>query len=282
MNKLYFLILLFSTSIGFSQIVSIPDVNFKNALVNDNVVDTDNNGTYDSDADLNNDGEIQVSEAESVISLNVNHKNITSLEGIASFSNLTKLYCTDNPFIELNLSSLINLETLRCWDIDQVVSIDLSSNINLISLECDVNDSLEFLNIQNGNNVNLVRLWTADSPNLQCIQVDDEVYANNQNCNDNDWCKDSSTVYSEDCASLSVTDFSLSLTKIHPNPTKNIIRISSSLSFESFEIYNMTGQFLLKEKLKNRNIDLTELNSGIYFVKLNSKERGIIKRIIKE
>ncbi|QHI38800.1 hypothetical protein IMCC3317_42000 [Kordia antarctica] len=281
MKKIYTLTFLITSFVCQAQIVNIPDANFKNALVNDIVVDIDNNGVYDSDADLNNDGEIQVSEAESVISLNISFKNITSLEGIASFSNLIKLYCTDNPFIEFDVSSLINLETLRCWDIDQVVSIDLSSNINLTSLECDVNDSLEFLNIQNGNNQNLVRLWTDSSPNLVCIQVDDEVYANNQTCNNNEWCKDISTTYNENCT-LGINEFNYNAINVFPNPTKNELTINSNLSVESFKIYSTNGKLVMSKKLQNNKIDLFNLNSGIYFIKFQSQNKTIIKKIIKE
>ena len=53
---LIILTLYFNISNG--QIVNIPDANFKNALIDEGV-------------DTNNDGEIQVSEAEAVISLNV-------------------------------------------------------------------------------------------------------------------------------------------------------------------------------------------------------------------
>ncbi len=56
-------LLLFFTVSSHAQIVNIPDANFKNALVNTNCVDIDGDGIGDIDADTNNDGEIQVSEA---------------------------------------------------------------------------------------------------------------------------------------------------------------------------------------------------------------------------
>lgn len=265
-----------------AQIVNIPDINFKNALLNDNVVDIDNNGTYDSNVDLNNDGEIQVSEAESVFSLNVSFKNIVSLDGIADFSNLTTLYCTDNPLIELDVSSLINLETIGCWDIDQVVSLDFSSNINLISIECDVNDSLESLNIQNGNNENLVRFWANGSPNLLCIQVDDFVYAESQICDNNpSWCKDATAIYNENC-SLGITEFDYISITPFPNPTKKEFKINSNLIIESFEIYSTSGILVLNKKLQNNKIDLSNLKSGIYFVRFKAQNQVLTKKIIKE
>ena len=63
------IIALLSYNLSTSQIVNIPDPRFKNALVNWAVVDTDSNGVADSDIDTNDDGEIQVSEAEVVDNL---------------------------------------------------------------------------------------------------------------------------------------------------------------------------------------------------------------------
>ena len=60
-------------------IIDIPDPNFKNALVNFPVVDTTGNGLGDSVADLNGDGEIQLSEAEAVEGLIISYFEITSL-----------------------------------------------------------------------------------------------------------------------------------------------------------------------------------------------------------
>jgi hypothetical protein len=68
MKHFYILCLLV---IGFSadaQIINIPDANFKNALVNTLCVgdwETGDGGPT-SDVDVNNDGEIQVSEAAAV------------------------------------------------------------------------------------------------------------------------------------------------------------------------------------------------------------------------
>ncbi|MEY3242008.1 MAG: hypothetical protein RIR11_3447, partial [Bacteroidota bacterium] len=61
MNKKSFftiLILLVAQFCLYAQIVNIPDANFKNALVNTNCVDTDGDGFGDTDADINDDGEI--------------------------------------------------------------------------------------------------------------------------------------------------------------------------------------------------------------------------------
>src|SRR5690554_1427032 len=101
MRNLYILLfLLFSTALH-SQIVDIPDINFKNALIEEGV-------------DTNNDGEIQISEAEAVVLLNVNGRNISSLEGIGSFVNIEELHCSSNQLTTLDMSLNINLQKLTC------------------------------------------------------------------------------------------------------------------------------------------------------------------------
>ena len=79
MRQFYTLLFFLTCTFLNAQIVNIPDPNFKNALIDEGV-------------DTNNDGEIQVSEAEAVLNLNVNDRNISSLEGIQSFINLEELH----------------------------------------------------------------------------------------------------------------------------------------------------------------------------------------------
>ncbi len=283
MKKIYFSVLLITCFLSQAQIVNIPDINFKNALLNTNCVDTNNDGNHDSDADLNNDGEIQVSEAESVVNLFISLQNITSLEGLSRFINLTHLYCSDNPITEFDTSALTNLEVLRCVDIDEVAYLDFSSNINLVSLECDQNNSLLSLNIQNGNNTNLERMWALDSPFLSCIQVDDMNFANSQGCNGGimEWCKDNSVFYSENC-SLGISDFDYIEISIYPNPAKNVLTINSNVIIESFNIFSSNGKLVKDKYLQNNKVDLSDLNSGIYFVKIESRNKTVTKKIIKK
>ncbi|PVW13921.1 T9SS type A sorting domain-containing protein [Marixanthomonas spongiae] len=280
MKQLYFLCCLLSFSFLNAQNVTIPDANFKNALVNTQCVDTDGDGNPDTDVDLNNDGEIQLTEAEAVLSLDVSFQNIVSLEGIASFSNLITLFCTDNDLIELDLSENISLENIGCWDNDEIVTLDFSANVNLVSLECDSNGSLEYLNIQNGNNENLTLMWADNSSNLQCIQVDDVTYANSQTCGDDPivWCKEPYTVYSENC-SLGVSNAELISFSVYPNPVTDTLKLSPGVAYQNIEIYSMQGQLLATAK--SNVIDVSRLSSGFFFVSVTVDGKTITKKFIK-
>jgi Leucine-rich repeat (LRR) protein len=221
MKKFHLIVLLFITFFAQAQIVNIPDANFKNALVNTLCVDLDGDGNGDVDADTNDDGEIQESEAQAVLRLYVNNSNISSLEGIQSFSNLETLWCWHNDLTNLDISQNSNLRTLVCYG-NQLSSLDVSQNQNLENLFCSQNQltTLDFsqnpnfkdlmcfsnqlvaLDLRNGNNMNMVRMCVLGNPSLSCIEVDD-VNATYPNCDPQDcfgWCKEATTIYAEDCA----------------------------------------------------------------------------------
>jgi hypothetical protein len=156
--KTFLYILLFSISTAsFAQIVNIPDINFKNALI-------------DEDVDTNNDGEIQVSEAEAILNLNVSFKDILSLEGIQSFVNLEALHCTNNQLSTLDMSQNLNLQWLRCGG-NQMSNLNVTQNLNLINLWCD-NNELSDLDVT--QNLNLESLWCWNNP-LGSIDVSENL-----------------------------------------------------------------------------------------------------------
>jgi len=115
--------------------VTIPDTNFLNALVTTNCADLDGNGTIDADVDTNDDGVIQIIEAEAVYGLYVSNNGITSMEGVRSFINLTSLDCSINQLTSLNIRNGNNINitdfnaventALNCIQVDDV---DYSNN----------------------------------------------------------------------------------------------------------------------------------------------------------
>lgn len=139
MKNLLISILFLTFNIVNAQIVNIPDANFKNTLLNTLCVDTDGNYKGDSDADTNNDGEIQVSEALAVERLYVDHKNIESLEGIKSFKNLTNLQCSYNKLSTLDLQGLTKMTWLDSRS-NNLTSIILTGLVNMQSFVASTNN----------------------------------------------------------------------------------------------------------------------------------------------
>lgn len=60
----------------------------------------------------------------------------------------------------------------------------------------------------------------------------------------------------------------------YPNPTTGQISINSNIDISIIEIYNQLGQLVLSN-YKKQNIDISNLNSGIYIIKLYDKKGTI-------
>lgn len=90
-----------------------------------------------------------------------------------------------------------------------------------------------------------------------------------------------------DMASCNV-DSNLKINKIdedsvilYPNPTMNIVNFSSNLPIDKVYVYDVYGKLIIKT-LNINSIDLSQLNSGIYIVKIISNEIISNRRVIKE
>ena len=73
---------------------------------------------------------------------------------------------------------------------------------------------------------------------------------------------------------------------VYPNPTNDKIYIVTEAEIEEVVVYTITGVIVGQQSTDNRqqtlSIDLSELNTGIYFIKINTEEGNIVKRIIKK
>ncbi|MBK7807130.1 MAG: T9SS type A sorting domain-containing protein [Saprospiraceae bacterium] len=136
MKNIFILLFLVFTTLSTAQIINIPDANFKNRLLTCAICAVHADGT--NGADKNKDGEIQQSEAESIVKLLLPNSNIISLEGIEAFINLKDLNCQSNKIVSINLSANTQLKTLSV-NSNSLTSIDISNQIQLDSFLCDFN-----------------------------------------------------------------------------------------------------------------------------------------------
>ncbi|ARV09197.1 hypothetical protein BTO05_05915 [Winogradskyella sp. PC-19] len=80
---------------------------------------------------------------------------------------------------------------------------------------------------------------------------------------------------------LSDDDVVLSTTSIYPNPTQDFINIESTMSIDKVEIYNISGSKIV-EKRNSQRINLTNLERGVYFLKIYSNGNTVSKKILKQ
>jgi hypothetical protein len=334
MKKLTLAILLLTFISINAQIVNIPDVNFKNALLN-----------HSPTIDTNNDGEIQITEAAVTLEVDVNGDSINDLTGIEEFINITFLDCSQNNLITIDVSNNTSLEIFECYEnqlttidisnntslhqfecrFNQLTTLDLSNNFSMFflsignndlteidlsnnpvlgilecresllenldisnnhfffSLICNDNSNLISINLKNGNNDNITfeEIFASNFenlPNLESICVDD---LNNTILTNTILNQVNHDITFTDNCTLSINDNSFRALQIYPNPTNNILNITSNSEIKQIEVFNLLGQSVLKHTNKN-NINVSYLSKGVYSIKIiDTNKQFTFRKFIK-
>lgn len=190
MPKKYFYFLMLASLLGSAQTINFPDANFKELLLN---IDT-NPSVYAKDIDgnfiaidTNEDGEIQVAEAQTVAALYISGMGgyVTDMGGIEYFTtlrelscgsqlfstldvtpliHLEKLSCGNNPISSLNVTGLSSLTELWCGD-SNISSLDLTGLTNLTRLSCP-NTLLSAIDVSGLNNLEILDIKNNDLTSL--------------------------------------------------------------------------------------------------------------------
>ena len=89
-------------------------------------------------------------------------------------------------------------------------------------------------------------------------------------------------VMDENCILGIETNQSLAFT-IYPNPAKNLINIDTASEIEKIDIYNSLGQRVNSVVGNKKEVDVSTLSNGIYFLNITTTDQfQTVKRIIKE
>jgi hypothetical protein len=72
--------------------------------------------------------------------------------------------------------------------------------------------------------------------------------------------------------------------QVYPNPAKNMLLIENkaNIIIQSITITNMNGQVIKQFVTDNSKLDITDINSGTYFLKICCEKGDLIKKIVIE
>ncbi|WP_456439419.1 DUF7619 domain-containing protein [Psychroserpens sp.] len=257
MKNLYTLLitLLFSFTIN-AQIINIPDANFKNALISEGV-------------DINNNGEIEISEAQLITDLFLASGDINSLTGIEYFINLEELNCRSNNLTTLDLTQNTQLQDVNCVN-NQLSSI---ASMTLNSLE-DLslgNNQLSFIDLSGYSNLKTFSIFNNNLTNLdlsQNTQIEILFCGTNPLTNiDLSQLTQLKTLYLNDSQYNSV-DFS-----------QNIMLETLRIDSNNFSTIDLTNNISLEDLNCNNNqfstIDLTN-NINLYYLRCSDNQFSTI------
>ncbi|SHH60336.1 T9SS type A sorting domain-containing protein [Winogradskyella jejuensis] len=171
MKKITFLFLLqFVMANICAQNVTIPDANFKACLLANININT------------NGDTEIQLSEAMAFTGhIDCPNMNISDLEGIEAFVNITNLSCYNNNLTVLNLEQNTKLEALAAHS-NQIISVSLNT----------INPLLWFINLSSNQLTNFnsieqsaLKILVINSNQLTNLDVTQNALLENLRCDFN-------------------------------------------------------------------------------------------------
>jgi beta-glucanase (GH16 family) len=79
---------------------------------------------------------------------------------------------------------------------------------------------------------------------------------------------------------LSVDEVFANKFEVYPNPTSDYINIKSDENVDSIALYNSIGQLLLEKKQNTKLLNVENLKSGLYILKIYSGSVSTIKKVI--
>ncbi|MCP2026637.1 hypothetical protein L1276_001781 [Flavobacterium sp. HSC-32F16] len=84
--------------------------------------------------------------------------------------------------------------------------------------------------------------------------------------------------------SLSTDDFVLPNFKYYPNPVQHVLNISNSSNIDDVEVISVSGKSILTKQINNTHseIDLSNVSSGLYFLKVKSEGQTKTIKIVKK
>ncbi len=277
MRKYLLLLLLTSLSVE-AQIVNIPDANFKAKLLEaspSNQIALNLQNQYFK-IDLNNDGEIQVSEALNVSSLDIRNSNISSIEGILEFINIENINCDNNQITELYISNLENLESIsiKYNALNTLVAENLFS---LFSFDCSNNNQLNTLTLSNISEVHELYCTNSSLVNLSLSNVKGYTFLFNDNQITN-LILQNIDYHQLDLRNNQILDFTLSDTNLglqaldlllNNNPLQNLTIVNCDLNSMGF------GNFI---KANNTSLNTVSLiNSYVFDLQLEANQISVLQ-----
>ena len=192
-------------------------------------------------------------------------ENNASLTDISALNGLTSIglsfYLKDNG----GLTSLTGLSSLATIGSNFFLENNASlTDITGLNALVTVSNNFYIQNNSNLTNCNIDYICNGSNSNIT-------ISNNNTGCND----------ITEACSALSIIDEEINTVKIYPNPTKGFINLISN-NLLNVELYDMLGKKVLTTN--NIKIDLSSFKTGIYLLKVKSRDNGSIEtyRLIKE
>ena len=86
-------------------------------------------------------------------------------------------------------------------------------------------------------------------------------------------------VDSENESGENIVNIETQKVSLYPNPTSGMIYIELDKTFDAV-VYNYQGQVVMREYNNERQLDLSNLSTGIYFVEIREGHNIMIEKVV--
>ena len=219
--------------------------------------------------------------------------NLSSLN-LTGLTALEELYCSDNNLSSLNLTGLTALGRLRCYT-NNLSSIKTSGCISLYSIDCSGNklsacglDSL-FHQLPRRAEDYKGKIMIRDGESYDqpgAFSCRDTIATNRNWRVTNNNTDIANTTYACDYFTLGIEEVITDniSAKVYPNPVSNDLNIECGEKIESLDIYDALGRKVISKENtpKSTAIDVSNLDNGIYILKLRTAKGSGEYKVVKQ
>jgi hypothetical protein len=218
------------------------------------------------------------------ITVNKSSSTILNLEACDSVLALDGKYYHQNTTLKTTIANASNCDSIITENINVIKTPKpkvIRGDVIIIDNEptyyygTDLQMDVQYMwkaingNILSGQGTNLVEVkWLSNGAGiLNCIVYDNQMK-----------CSDSSNLTIN--VFTGINDIKNSNIKIYPNPTNNIINIEGLTKNENntIQIFDVQGKLVITKTINEKGtIDLTELNKGVYVIKIEELAQRIVK-----
>lgn len=145
---------------------------------------------------------------------------------------------------------------------------------NMLYISDSTNGSVYRINPYGGSTTPELLISGLNAPNGMVI-FNNNLYIAETNAN---------RVVTFNLSSLSTVDIedSVSLFEVFPNPTADVLNFKIKNEIDCVEVFDVSGNLILKENsLDSNSLSVSNLSSGLYFVKVTSMGKSQTQKIIK-
>ena len=229
--------------------------------------------------DVIGDDQINISgftSANNIFNYPINNQLASNLY-IATFGNLDSYYLTPTKdYLQLNSIAMENNpDNANTFSFDLINNVDWTANSDQPWL------NLSFLSLTEKNNFKNLISGNGDAKIIMSATTNTSGASRSATVVVSGTGVDSKSIIVTQSFILATGETKTFVTTLYPNPTSDILNIETKQNISKIEVYDLSGRLVRSAAGKDKQISVSALNKGTYFIKLYTDNGVISSKFIK-